>query len=351
MLNQVFQLRLNYPKILRGILIFLTIFLLGTVIYGADLAEKKGSYSPENTQNEAKPELSNMLDEAADNSNEALSGSNYELIHKFLKRNLNGSSLVKWKQRYEKLKIEIAGLQIQVSKRDELQIINKIEKSVKLLKFGETRQLLAVYWGEEPPEITAEDQVFLGKKFLIFGLTYELEFEDNKAIAAYTAGTKYNSNNLQLLERLGTVQFRLENYAASFQAYEKGLRTAKESQNQKYEGLFNGRLGDIYKVLGKYQIAIVNYHEAIVKAKLTGDTVNEGVWLLNIGTSYNYLGDYPKTIKYCEKAMVLFTSLDDKRYIGKTLSLLGTTYDYLEEYQKAAECFQQALLVTKNNCY
>ena len=142
-------------------------------------------------------------------------------------------------------------------------------------------------------------------KYIIEAEKYELNQDYKKAINCYYEILKYNKNDLNTLNKIGTCFFNLGNYEMAIKTFEKILP------------LLNQPIPDL---------------------------------LANIGFCYGKIKDYDSSIKYYIKANKIKPNINNYK-------ILGDLYFYIKKYDESIKCYNKAdennnnHIVLYNKCF
>jgi len=147
----------------------------------------------------------------------------------------------------------------------------------------------------------------------------------------------------RLLERIGNINYSLQQYKQARDAYNRSLDIACEIGDQRGEGNALSNLGNVYFAVGDAQKAIEYYEQALVIARDIGDRQGEGVGLGNLGNAYAALDDARKAIEYYEQALVIDREINDQQGECADLGNLGDEWRKLGEMDKARAYCEEGL--------
>ncbi|MDR2528229.1 MAG: tetratricopeptide repeat protein [Synergistaceae bacterium] len=163
-------------------------------------------------------------------------------------------------------------------------------------------------------------------------------------------------NTAEVLNDLGLVYHKLEDYPKAKKIYERALAIRLEvfGEESSHTAASLNNLGNIYEKLGNYPQAKEIHERALaVRLKLFGEVdpdvavsdVAES--LNNLGNVYDELGDYPKTKEYYERTLAILLTLfgEEHSVTAASLNNLGLVYEKLGNYPKAKEAHERALAI------
>jgi len=151
----------------------------------------------------------------------------------------------------------------------------------------------------------------------------------------------------RLLERIGNINYSLQQYKQARDAYNRSLDIACEIGDQRGEGNALNNLGNVSLDFGDARKVIEYCEQALVIHREIGNRRGEGNALGNLGNVYLDFGDAHKTIEYCEQALAIDHEIGDRQGEGTDLSNLGSAYFVLGDARKAIEYCEQALAIDR----
>ena len=164
------------------------------------------------------------------------------------------------------------------------------------------------------------------------------------------AQTSTNSASKAEADRLlqqGNQQYRISQFDAAFQSWQKSLQIYRAIEDRLGEGQSLGNLGIAYDALGNYAKAIEYHEQSLAVAREIKDRLGEGNALGNLGLAYYSLGNYAKAIKYQEQRLAITREIKDRLGEGQSLGNLGTAYYSLGNYAKAIKYYERRLAITR----
>jgi CHAT domain-containing protein/Tfp pilus assembly protein PilF len=153
------------------------------------------------------------------------------------------------------------------------------------------------------------------------------------------------AKDLQGYYQEGIEAYNNTRYQDAIQAWQGGLKMAKQQGNKQAQGVFLSHIGIVYANFGQYQDALQYYEKALSIQKKTGDANGRRSTLSNIGVVYGELGQYQKALEYFDQALTVARKLGDVRSESNPLSNIGRIYLSLGQYEKALKCYEQALAI------
>lgn len=249
------------------------------------------------------------------------------------------------------------------------QAIEKYQQIVDLSKVLQDKSLAA--------------NALLQKYFLHLQLTeYPNALETAEHALAIWTELGNKSGQAVLLDKIGIIYNRQNNYQKAIEYYEKALAVAREANSNAVTSIltnlataydnsgnptkavefhqqaivkqrelgFRGEegralvnLGLVFYRLSQYDKALESYFQAEILLKEVGDRIGEAALTQNLGLVYSRLGEPRKTLEYYDKALALNQLTGDKRGIALTKANMASTYERLGEYERALELFEEAI--------
>ncbi len=212
----------------------------------------------------------------------------------------------------------------------------------------------------------SENLYNMGGDSILSGLIlFDSEWEN---IRAGQAWTESKMNNIERIKPKSELEFILKmansyaingiNILSLRQHPEKTIRwidtaliAARMINNQAFEGVHLGNLGNAYYRLGETSKAIKYYDQALSISRKIKDRRNEGGWLGCLGSAYYSLGETRKAIDYYNQALAISREMKDRRDESTWLGNLGNTYYSLGETRKAIRHYEQALAIDREIGY
>ena len=149
------------------------------------------------------------------------------------------------------------------------------------------------------------------------------------------------------LDKVGKIQFYLNDYDKSISYFFESLKIREESGNKKTVPESYNNIGIIYLYLADYNKAL----EYLQKAWILSDSVEDKTFLkklfVNLGIVYTQLDDYNKSLEYYKKALNISKETSDNKIQSVCLNNIGIIYWYLEDYNKCLEYYLEALKINE----
>ena len=149
------------------------------------------------------------------------------------------------------------------------------------------------------------------------------------------------------LDRIGKIQFYLNDYDQSISYFFESLKIREESGNKKAVSESYNNIGVIYLYIANYNKAL----EYLQKAWNLSDSVEDKTFLkklsVNLGIVYTQLADYGKSLGYYKKALNISKETSDNKVQSVCLNNIGIIYWYLEDYNKSLEYYLEALKINE----
>ncbi|MGH8006407.1 MAG: tetratricopeptide repeat protein, partial [Candidatus Binatia bacterium] len=145
----------------------------------------------------------------------------------------------------------------------------------------------------------------------------------------------------------GLEKYNRSDFQGALQAWEQGLRRARQMNSKQGIGTFCGHLCFLYEALGNYPEALSSCEQALKIARESGDRQGEGAALTGIGNVYVHVGDYSQALSSYRQSLQIMREVGDRRREGDSLNNLGTVYGRLGNYPEALSFHEQALEIRR----
>lgn len=186
--------------------------------------------------------------------------------------------------------------------------IAEAETQLKQGQFEAVRALIERDTQKTTPTLI-EQMKLEAQKYALMARTWQLQFNNEQAIACYQQALKFDSENMDYLNNLGLIFDHIGKYPDAIAIFEQGLAEAQQLNHLQSEGVFLCNLGIAYRSLGQYQKSIY-YHEKCLKiAQEIGDRSGEGNAYGNLGVCYKNLARYQFALSYYQQAEQIFGSI------------------------------------------
>ncbi len=156
-------------------------------------------------------------------------------------------------------------------------------------------------------------------------------------------------NATRSLYIIGQAYQYLGNYKDEIISYEKGLKLAKQINDNENIFLFNSLIANYKAKNERYQESIEYYLNCLdVIGK--NNNIQQLAWLYNqLGVAYFHLSKYEKALEYYFKALALKENTKDNKGIARTYLNIGTVYSEINNYKNALTYLQKSLTIAEKN--
>ncbi|MBK8020571.1 MAG: hypothetical protein IPK19_03845 [Chloroflexi bacterium] len=175
----------------------------------------------------------------------------------------------------------------------------------------------------------------------------------NEAIASHSeALTVYedlndNSGILRTLELLTVLENQTDNFEAAALHAARGVRLARDLENEALERRMLILLGDTRLQLGDGKQAVQAFSDALDLARTAGDNRDVADILLKLGFSRLDAGEAREAMDGFEEALTLFRTQGRRDKEGEALAALGMASAELERYAEAINFYNSALYIAR----
>ncbi|MEA2603178.1 MAG: hypothetical protein QOF89_4170 [Acidobacteriota bacterium] len=223
------------------------------------------------------------------------------------------------------------------------------EQRQKLLRYAEAakdfQRSAAVWAGETGPQRQVWELMSLNATGLNLVYANRADeartfYEKALSLARETANEKMQGLTLGNLGALVTDQGDVRR---GIELKLQGLALTRKAGDGKTEAKTLGNLAFDYQLIAENQKAAQYQEEALARARQLGDRGQEGLVLNNLAALYSELGDYDKALSHWQEALTLARAIPDRVREAVTLNNLGTACQRLGRYAAARRYFEQAL--------
>lgn len=155
----------------------------------------------------------------------------------------------------------------------------------------------------------------------------------------------YPPGEIDALYSIAWGNLRMGHHQAAKPLFEKGLKRAQSSKDEKRASLGLNKLGLIYERLGNYQKALDYQYAALKIEKKLRNEYNTGRIYNDIGNIYIVQKNYPQALEYYLKSMQIKERRQDQAGLASTYSNIGIIYEEQNQPSLALEYYQRALKI------
>jgi DNA-binding SARP family transcriptional activator/Tfp pilus assembly protein PilF len=173
------------------------------------------------------------------------------------------------------------------------------------------------------------------------------------ALAVHTAAVALAAGpeRARALCDLGVIHWRVEDYPAALDHYQRALSLARDRHDRTTEIRALNNVGLVHEHLGEYDAAVGCYQQVVAVARDIGDRPGEARGLDNLGNVTEYLGRYAEALDHKRQALAIARDIGDRGGAASTLNNLGNAYERLGRYEEALAYFQEALAIAREVGY
>lgn len=178
-----------------------------------------------------------------------------------------------------------------------------------------------------------------------------LSIEKALSIAAELGGQQ--RLEIELLNRLGSVQAELGDYPSSEDCFQRGIDLCRLIGDREGESMLLGNIGANYSDQGDLWNAKLFFEQSLEISEKVGQRFYAGNAILNLGLVDNSVGDYDSAARRLAQALSIFKEIGNLRSEGMALSHYGQINHARGQQQLALEQSMAALEIARslNNRY
>ncbi len=169
------------------------------------------------------------------------------------------------------------------------------------------------------------------------------DFQRSAALWESETGPQSRTWELVTLNSAGVTLKYANRTAEARLFYEKALRLARETADEKRQGRILGNLGELVTGQGDVRQGIELKRQGLELVRKTHDEKSEAVILANLALDYQLIAETQTAAQYQEEALALARRLHDPRQEGLVHNNLADLYSELGDYDKALSHWQEAL--------
>lgn len=154
---------------------------------------------------------------------------------------------------------------------------------------------------------------------------------------------QYESGVALSLLNIGAAEWKLGNYATSFDRYFRALRIYRSLGNQRGIAQTLTNLGGLYDMQHQPDLALRYFNEALTVAKVLGDKQVQAYLFTNMGALYTDKGEYHRGLEYYRQSLTIKEELGDKRRLWSSVEGVGAAYTHLKQFDSAMVYHLRAL--------
>lgn len=155
--------------------------------------------------------------------------------------------------------------------------------------------------------------------------------------------TKDKREEAALLNELGAIYTRLEQYKEAIPCFQQAMDIEWETGNRPGQCTALGNLGLTHTSLGQHEQAVDFFHQQLEVTRQLRDLKGEGAALHNLANSFTALGQHEDAIESLQLAINIFQMTGNRDGEIKAVDSLIHTFNLLGQYDKTLEYYQQAL--------
>jgi len=139
---------------------------------------------------------------------------------------------------------------------------------------------------------------------------------------------------VSILNNIGEVHRKAENYSEALKVYKDGIQIGKEYHVYESMGLLLSNIAEVYTILGEYEDALETFNSARKYIDSTDDSLVKFEWYYRMGKLCMVQGLSRCAQEHIENSERLFKSIENKYYI---IDVLLIKYDWLIDHKMSKE--------------
>ncbi|MEK6155149.1 tetratricopeptide repeat protein [Flavobacteriaceae bacterium 3-367] len=144
------------------------------------------------------------------------------------------------------------------------------------------------------------------------------------------------------LRQKGNLYYVMADNLNAMEAFQQGLRIAREGGEKILEASLYGNLGNIHADMKQNEKALENYYSYLATAKELDQLPDQVRALSNIGLIYNDMDQYDKGISFLKEALSIARAEGNNYFIAAIINNLGIAYKDKKEYKTALLYYEEA---------
>jgi CHAT domain-containing protein/Tfp pilus assembly protein PilF len=149
------------------------------------------------------------------------------------------------------------------------------------------------------------------------------------------------------LNNIGAISKSLGRQKPALEAYKQALSILQRTGDRDSEAAMLTQIGGVYDQIGQSQKALEIYNQALIITRRTGNRNGEAAALNNIGRSYTYIGESQKALEILTQVLPIRRQIGDRKGEATTLNNIGVVYNRIGQTQKSLEFYKQALQIQR----
>ena len=208
-----------------------------------------------------------------------------------------------------------------------------------------------------PIALEYNNEILLGRTFMLTGdAYYKIKRYDN-AIAQYTEAVKHFSDEDDLTykylgdtyKRLAQAYNRKKNRQKTAYFFKKALTVYENLERPKLMARILKPLAEAERYMGNYVVALEYSLRGLELHKLLDDPDGLAQSQSGAGIIYRYIGLYEQSIKSFLKANNYYKEVNDVNGIAKTSNQMGLIYTRLKQFEQARSFYQLVIDQSEND--
>ena len=200
------------------------------------------------------------------------------------------------------------------------------------------------------------NEMLLGRTFMLTGDAYYKVKRYDNAIAQFTEAVKYFSDEDDLTykylgdtyKRLAQAYNRKKNRQKTAYFFKKALVVYEKLERPKLMARILKPLAEAERYMGNYVVALEYSLKGLELHKLLDDPIGRAQSQSGAGIIYRYIGLYEKSIESFLKANSYYKKVNDVNGIAKTSIQMGLIYTRLKQFEQARSFYQLAIDQSEN---
>jgi len=207
-----------------------------------------------------------------------------------------------------------------------------------------------------PISFEYNNDMLLGRTFILTGDTYYKIKRYDNAIMQYTEAVKYLSNEDDLTykylgdtyKRLAQANNRKKDRHKAAYFFKKALAVYEKLDRPKLMARILKPLAEAERRMGNYVVALEYSLKGLELHKLLDDPIGRAEAQSGAGIIYRYIGLYEKSIESFQQANNFYRAVNDVNGIAKTSNQMGLIYTRLKQFEQARSFYQLAIDQSEN---
>jgi DNA-binding SARP family transcriptional activator/Tfp pilus assembly protein PilF len=145
------------------------------------------------------------------------------------------------------------------------------------------------------------------------------------------------------LQNLGMVHYGQGSYEAANDLLQRALALHRSIGDRSGQAVVLDSLGTVARHQGRFEVALSNHQQALALSREAGDPLHEATTLAGLGAVWERRNRHPQALHYYESALTLFRQVGDRANEARMLASIGSACLQQGRYQQATDHLTQAL--------